>query len=164
VPIYVAASGPLAAKLAGRVGDGFICTSGKKPELYEELFAKVAEGAEQAGRDPGEVRKFMEVKVSYDRDLEKARRACDWWGALALTPEQKEGVEDPLEMERLADLDPDKAQTRSSSPTIPRRSSSGSRPTPTWGWTTSCCTRRGRIRSASWRSSPRTACPRCARD
>ncbi|MET0685132.1 MAG: LLM class flavin-dependent oxidoreductase, partial [Solirubrobacteraceae bacterium] len=31
VPIYVAASGPLAAKLAGRVGDGFICTSGKDP-------------------------------------------------------------------------------------------------------------------------------------
>ena len=34
VPIYVAASGPLAAKLAGRVGDGFICTSGKDPQLY----------------------------------------------------------------------------------------------------------------------------------
>jgi coenzyme F420-dependent glucose-6-phosphate dehydrogenase len=33
VPIYVAASGPLAAKLAGRVGDGFICTSGKNPDL-----------------------------------------------------------------------------------------------------------------------------------
>src|SRR3954454_12414148 len=29
VPIYVAASGPLAVKLAGRAGDGFICTSGK---------------------------------------------------------------------------------------------------------------------------------------
>ena len=29
VPIYVAASSPLAAKLAGRVGDGFICTSGR---------------------------------------------------------------------------------------------------------------------------------------
>ena len=53
VPIYVAASGPLAAKLAGRVGDGFICTSGKKPELYEELLANVAEGAAAAGRDPG---------------------------------------------------------------------------------------------------------------
>ena len=34
VPIYVAASGPLAAKLAGRVGDGFIATSGKDPQLY----------------------------------------------------------------------------------------------------------------------------------
>ena len=45
VPIYVAASGPLAAKLAGRVGDGFIATSGKKQELYEELLANLAEGA-----------------------------------------------------------------------------------------------------------------------
>src|SRR5687767_4735328 len=41
VPIYVAASGPLAAKLAGRVGDGFICTSGKGPELYDSLLAAV---------------------------------------------------------------------------------------------------------------------------
>ncbi len=52
VPIYVAASGPLAAKLAGRLGDGFICTSGKDPELYEALLGKVAEGAEAAERDP----------------------------------------------------------------------------------------------------------------
>ncbi len=50
MPIYVAASGPLAAKLAGTVGDGFICTSGKKPELYEQLTAAVAEGA--AARRP----------------------------------------------------------------------------------------------------------------
>ena len=78
VPIYVAASGPLAAKLAGRVGDGFICTSGKDPALYDELLGKVAEGAE----------------------------------ALALTPEQKEGVEDPIEMERLADENADRAPTR----------------------------------------------------
>src|ERR671934_1440085 len=38
VPIYVAASGPLAARLAGRVGDGFIVTSGKNPDLYRELL------------------------------------------------------------------------------------------------------------------------------
>src|SRR6185437_15651778 len=51
VPIYVAASGPLAAKLAGRVGDGFICTSGKGAELYETLLEKVREGAAEADRD-----------------------------------------------------------------------------------------------------------------
>ena len=95
VPIYVAASGPLAAKLAGRVGDGFICTSGKDPALYEELLGKVAEGAEGAGRDPAEVRRMIEVKVCYDRDREFAVDACTWWAALALSPEQKEGVEDP---------------------------------------------------------------------
>jgi coenzyme F420-dependent glucose-6-phosphate dehydrogenase len=112
VPIYVAASGPLAAKLAGRVGDGFICTSGKDPALYEELLANVAEGANAAGRDPGAIKRMIEVKVSYDRDREQAVGNCAWWAALALTPEQKEGVEDPIEMERLADENADKAHTR----------------------------------------------------
>ncbi|HEU4976515.1 MAG TPA: glucose-6-phosphate dehydrogenase (coenzyme-F420) [Baekduia sp.] len=112
VPIYVAASGPLAAKLAGRVGDGFICTSGKAPELYEELLGKVAEGAEQAGRDPGSLRRMIEIKVSYDRDRQAAFDACRWWAALALTPEQKEGIEDPVEMERVADENADRAHTR----------------------------------------------------
>ena len=112
VPIYVAASGPLAAKLAGRAGDGFICTSGKDPALYDELLGKVAEGAEAAGRDPASIRRMIEVKVSYDRDPEFARRACGWWAALALTSEEKEGIEDPIEMERLADEHADRAPSR----------------------------------------------------
>jgi coenzyme F420-dependent glucose-6-phosphate dehydrogenase len=112
VPIYVAASGPLAAKLAGRAGDGFICTSGKDPALYEELLANVVAGAEGAGRDPGAIRRMIEIKVSYDRDGERAFSNTHWWAALALTPEQKEGVEDPVEMERLADENLDRAHTR----------------------------------------------------
>jgi coenzyme F420-dependent glucose-6-phosphate dehydrogenase len=112
VPIYVAASGPLAAKLAGRVGDGFICTSGKKPELYEELLAAVEEGAQAAGRDAAAIDRMIELKVSYDHDLDYAYSATHWWAALALTPEEKVGVEDPLEMERLADAAADRAHTR----------------------------------------------------
>jgi coenzyme F420-dependent glucose-6-phosphate dehydrogenase len=112
VPIYVAASGPLAAKLAGRVGDGFICTSGKDPALYDELLAKVAEGAQEADRDPAGIRRMIEVKVSYDREPERAVRNCEWWAALALTPEEKEGIEDPIEMERVADAAKDRAHTR----------------------------------------------------
>jgi coenzyme F420-dependent glucose-6-phosphate dehydrogenase len=112
VPIFVAASGPLAAKLAGRVGDGFICTSGKDPQLYIDLLANVAEGAQQAGRDVGDLRRMIEIKVSYDRDLDQAYENCRWWAALALTPEQKEGIEDPVEMERVADANADQAHTR----------------------------------------------------
>src|SRR5919204_379631 len=109
VPIYVAASGPLAAKLAGRAGDGFIATSGKKQELYEELLANLAEGAAAAGRDAATLPKFIEIKVSYDHDLDYARDACRWWAALSLTPEEKSGVEDAVEMERLADAAADRA-------------------------------------------------------
>ena len=112
VPMYVAASGPLAAKLAGRAGDGFICTSGKDPGLYRELLGKVAEGAEEAGRDPAAIRRMIEIKVSYDRDRERAVTNTHPWAALALRPEQKEGIEDPIEMERVADANLDQAHTR----------------------------------------------------
>ncbi len=112
VPIFMAASGPLAAKLAGRVGDGFIATSGKKQELYEELLANLAEGATGAGRDAATMPKLIEIKVSYDHDPDYARDACRWWAALSLTPEEKSGVEDPIEMERLADAAADRAHSR----------------------------------------------------
>lgn len=111
-PVYVAASGPLAAQLAGRVGDGFICTSGKNAELYGELLASVEEGATTAGRDSSTIERTIEIKVSYDRDREFALKACEWWAALALTPEEKSGVEDPIEMERIADAHLDRAHTR----------------------------------------------------
>ena len=45
VPVFVAASGPLAATLAGRVGYGFFCTRGKQPDMYRELLAALEEGA-----------------------------------------------------------------------------------------------------------------------
>jgi coenzyme F420-dependent glucose-6-phosphate dehydrogenase len=112
VPIYIAASGPLAAKLAGRLGDGFICTSGKPRELYVELVGKLDEGARAAGRDPAGMPRMIEIKVSYDRDRGYAEHACGWWAALALSPEEKSGVEDPIEMERLADENRERASTR----------------------------------------------------
>jgi coenzyme F420-dependent glucose-6-phosphate dehydrogenase len=107
VPIYVAASGPAAAKLAGRVADGFICTSGKAPELYSEtLIPALNEGAEKAGRDPNSIERMIEMKVSFDTDKERALQDTRYWGALALKPEEKTGVEDPMELERLADALP----------------------------------------------------------
>lgn len=112
VPIYIAASGPLAAKLAGRAGDGFICTSGKPHDLYVELLGKVEEGARDAGRDPAALPRMIEIKVSYDRDRDYAEEACGWWAALALSGDEKSGVEDPIELERLADANRDRASSR----------------------------------------------------
>jgi coenzyme F420-dependent glucose-6-phosphate dehydrogenase len=112
VPIYMAAGGPKAANLVGRIGDGFICTSGKKPELYEQLLGAVAEGATEAGRSTDDIDKLIEIKVSYDRDVAFAREACGWWAALALSAEEKSGIEDPMELERLADENIDRAHTR----------------------------------------------------
>jgi len=107
VPLYVAAGGPQMARYAGRVGDGFICTSGKGAELYrDQLLPALAEGAREAGRDVDRLDKMIEVKVSYDTDLQRALDDTRLWGALALSGDEKVGVEDPREMERLADALP----------------------------------------------------------
>ena len=71
IPVYVAAGGPLVAKYAGRVGDGFICTSGKGEELYQDkLIPAVDEGVQAANRDTDEVDRMIEIKISYDTDPE----------------------------------------------------------------------------------------------
>lgn len=103
-PIYVAGAGPVIAKYAGQFAEGFICTSGKTPELYRDtLLPSVAAGLAASGRSSQDVDMMIEMKVSFDPDRERALQDTRHWAALALSPEQKLAVEDPLEMERLAD-------------------------------------------------------------
>ena len=104
VPVYVAAGGPVVARYAGRAGDGFICTSGKGMDLYtDRLMPAVEVGLEAAGREPSSIDRMIEIKLSYDPDPELALENTRFWAPLSLTPEQKHSVEDPIEMERLAD-------------------------------------------------------------
>ncbi len=107
VPIYVAGAGPMVAKFAGRAGEGFICTSGKPWELYSEtLLPNVAAGLEAADRPSDSYERMIEMKVSFDTDKARALQDTRQWAALALSPEEKMSVEDPLEMEKLADALP----------------------------------------------------------
>ncbi len=104
VPVYIAAGGPVVARYAGRSGDGFICTSGKGMDLYtEKLLPAVNEGLDAAGRAADGIDRMIEIKLSYDRDPEQALENTRFWAPLALTAEQKRGVDDPAEMGRIAD-------------------------------------------------------------
>ncbi|HWT32195.1 MAG TPA: glucose-6-phosphate dehydrogenase (coenzyme-F420) [Microbacterium sp.] len=103
VPIYIGASGPAATRLAGRIADGYITTSGKDASLYEEtLLPALADGLAKGGRDAADVDTLMEVKVSYHPDREVALEKTRFWAPLALSPEEKRDVHDPIEMQRLA--------------------------------------------------------------
>jgi coenzyme F420-dependent glucose-6-phosphate dehydrogenase len=104
VPIWLASSGPAATRFAGREGDGWITTSGKDPALYTDtLMPAIEEGAAKVGRTIKDLEMMIEVKVSFDHDRDAAMQATRFWGALGLSAEQKAGVEDPVEMQRLAD-------------------------------------------------------------
>lgn len=104
IPVYVAAGGPVVARYAGRAGDGFICTSGKGADLYQDkLIPAVKEGAEKAGRDFDDIDRMIEIKISYDPDPQLALENTRFWAPLSLTAEQKHSVNSSTEMERLAD-------------------------------------------------------------
>jgi coenzyme F420-dependent glucose-6-phosphate dehydrogenase len=104
IPIYIAAGGPVVARYAARVGEGFICTSGKGMKLYEEeLVPALNEGIEKAGRAPESLDRMIEIKLSYDHDADFALESTRFWAPLALTAEQKHSVGSSQEMERLAD-------------------------------------------------------------
>ena len=114
VPIYISAGGGVVSKYAGRAGDGFICTSGKGQALYTEtLLPNLEAGLAAANRTMAATDRMIEVKVSFDTDRDRALEDTRHWAALALSAEEKMHVEDPLEMERLADALPaERAATR----------------------------------------------------
>lgn len=104
VPIYIGASGPAATRLAGRIADGYITTSGKDPDLYtEKLLPALDEGLAKAGRTRDDIDTMLEVKVSYHPDHDTAMQKTRFWAPLALSPEEKRDVHDPIEMQRRAD-------------------------------------------------------------
>ncbi len=94
VKVYVAASGALMAGVAGRLSDGLIATSGKDMALYsEQLLPAFDKGATDAGRDPKNLDRMIEMKVSFASEDNRK------WPTSVLSTEDKTGVHDPRELE-----------------------------------------------------------------
>jgi coenzyme F420-dependent glucose-6-phosphate dehydrogenase len=92
-PIYVAASGPQAADVAGRSGDGLIAT---KPD--PEIVAKY-EGAGGAGKP-----KYIELQVCWARDSNAARRLLhELWPTGALGGQLAQEIRRPADFEAAAE-------------------------------------------------------------
>ncbi|MCO5995283.1 F420-dependent hydroxymycolic acid dehydrogenase [Actinoallomurus rhizosphaericola] len=100
VPIYVAASGPKSAYLAGRYGDGWI--GGVKDLGDRRLREEFARGARAAGRDPDGMPKIAETWVVVGGRAETNEAARKWrftvhgFGDLLYQP-------NPVTIQRLAE-------------------------------------------------------------
>jgi coenzyme F420-dependent glucose-6-phosphate dehydrogenase len=104
VPVYIAAGGPVMAKYAGRVADGFICTSGKGMDLYtDKLLPAVIDGLSTAQRPVDAIARMIEIKLSYAPTRQEALENTRFWAPLSLPAEDKHRLDDPLEMAYAAD-------------------------------------------------------------
>ena len=78
-PVLVATAGPINAKRTGRHADGMI-TVGAPLEKIGGLFDRFAEGAREAGKDPDQMPKVLQLHLSWaDTDEEALANAMTEW-------------------------------------------------------------------------------------
>jgi probable F420-dependent oxidoreductase len=79
--IWVAAYGPLALKLTGEVGDGFILQLADL-DIAEWMIKTVRDAAEAAGRDPMSIKFCVAAPMYIGDDWEHMRDQCRWFGGM----------------------------------------------------------------------------------
>jgi probable F420-dependent oxidoreductase len=81
LPVWVAAYGPKALHTAGRVADGVILQLAD-PFIIEWALRYLREGAEQAGRNPADIKVMAAAPAYLSEDLAHARDQVRWFPAL----------------------------------------------------------------------------------
>jgi len=81
LPVWVAAYGPKALHCAGRVADGVILQLAD-PFIIEWALRYLREGAEQAGRNPADIKVMAAAPAYLSDDLTRAREQVRWFPAL----------------------------------------------------------------------------------
>jgi probable F420-dependent oxidoreductase len=81
VPLYVAAYGPRALGVAGRVADGVIIQLAD-PEIIQWTMATARQAAEEAGRDPSQLKCFVCAPSKVSDDIAQAREEVRWFPAM----------------------------------------------------------------------------------
>lgn len=79
--VWVAAYGPMALKVAGEVGDGFILQLADV-DIAAWMIKTVRDAAEAAGRDPKSVKFCVAAPMYVGDDWEHMRDQCRWFGGM----------------------------------------------------------------------------------
>ncbi|HZR93991.1 MAG TPA: LLM class flavin-dependent oxidoreductase [Gaiellaceae bacterium] len=83
VPVMLSASGPRTLRMAGAVADIVMLQVGVNPEAVKWAVDIVKAGAEEAGRDPGDVETTLYTAMWVSDDLDEARSQTRWAAACA---------------------------------------------------------------------------------
>ena len=103
IPLYIAASGPNAVKVAGHLGDGLLTNSSE--ERLPKILMQFDEAVKESERNPQDIMRMIEVSASYDEDYDQALASISRW----LPVPNGNNIPDPRELDRLrVGVDPSK--------------------------------------------------------
>jgi probable F420-dependent oxidoreductase len=81
IPMWVAGYGPKALAVAGRVGDGVIIQLAD-PEIIQWIMETARRAAEEAGRDPSQLKCIVGAPSHISDDMASAREQVRWFPAM----------------------------------------------------------------------------------
>jgi alkanesulfonate monooxygenase SsuD/methylene tetrahydromethanopterin reductase-like flavin-dependent oxidoreductase (luciferase family) len=81
IPMWVAGYGPKALAVAGRVGDGVIIQLAD-PDIIQWIMDTARRAAEEAGRDPSELKCIVSAPSHISDDIADAREQVRWFPAM----------------------------------------------------------------------------------
>jgi probable F420-dependent oxidoreductase len=81
IPMWIAGYGPKALGVAGRVGDGVIIQLAD-PEIIQWIMSTARQAAEEAGRDPAQLKCIVGAPSHVTDDIADAREQVRWFPAM----------------------------------------------------------------------------------
>ncbi len=81
IPVYIAGYGPRVLAVAGRIADGVIIQLAD-PEIVEWIVGQVRAAAEEAGRDPAEIKVMACAPAHVSDDMADACEQVRWFPAM----------------------------------------------------------------------------------
>ncbi len=99
-PIFIGASGPKMAEVAGELGDGFLTIKGAE-YAKRELFPAIARGAKKVGKTLDDITKVIEIDMSYHSDYDKALAPLRTQAGTLVPGMFLDPIYDPREIEKM---------------------------------------------------------------
>lgn len=78
IPIFVSALVPHSAEFAGHYGDGLFTVGGKNPDLYKQILKSFEDSARDAGKDPSQMPRLIELNVEYASNADELDSAIEY--------------------------------------------------------------------------------------
>ncbi|MGI9009660.1 MAG: LLM class flavin-dependent oxidoreductase [Nitrososphaeraceae archaeon] len=102
IPIYMAASGVQSIKAAAKHTEGLITVLSPEETKEKNVFQIFEDAVKKEGKNPNQMEKIVEYKVSYSNDYDKAFQSATFWRSTLIENIFNLSIESPLKLQQKA--------------------------------------------------------------
>ena len=102
IPIYMAAAGLQSTKAAAKYTEGLITVLSPEETRKKNIFQIFEDAVKKEGKNPTQMEKIVEYKLSYSNDYDKAFQSAIFWRSTLIKNIFNLSIESPLKLQQKA--------------------------------------------------------------